>query len=313
MNCTIQWNSLSLEEWEDRFSRIRQANLLQSYQYAQAICPLNHQKARWGLIKIDGQEAGLVQILEAGILNNAIHGIVLDRGPLWFEGFGQKEHIETFFTAFNKEFPRRFGRRRRLLPEIENDNKISFKDMGYKSLEKPGYQTIWLDLTQNPETLKSGLKPNWRNRLSKAERSNLTVQWDDSCENLSWLLTNYKLDQATKGYDGPSAKLVQHLAKAFAKQDRLLIGRATLDNQAVAAILILCHGTSATYQVGFSFEDGRKAAAHNLLLWQAVCHLKKKGFYDFDLGGINDDTAQGVKKFKEGMGGQTVTYVGHYF
>lgn len=55
-----------------------------------------NKKRGGGLIEIDGKEAGLVQMFEAGILWNAIHGIIIDRGPLWFEGFGNAMHIKRF-------------------------------------------------------------------------------------------------------------------------------------------------------------------------------------------------------------------------
>ena len=66
MLCEIQWNSLSVEAWESRFAAIARSNILQSYDYALASAKLNRQRARWGLIMMDGKEAGLVQILEAG-------------------------------------------------------------------------------------------------------------------------------------------------------------------------------------------------------------------------------------------------------
>ena len=88
MTCTIDWNVLSFSEWEQRFKKLNRATLLQSYPYAQAMAEISGQKPRWGLIKIDNVEAGLVQILEVGFLKNLIHAVILDRGPLWFDGFG---------------------------------------------------------------------------------------------------------------------------------------------------------------------------------------------------------------------------------
>ena len=307
-HCHIQWNQISLPAWEERFDQIRRASLLQSYDYARVICAANHQKARLGLIFLDDKEAGLVQILEARLGRQLLHGLILDCGPLWFDGFGTPAHITAFFDTLNHEFPARFGRRRRIIPAA-----ASFEHPSYKRLPHPAYQTIWLDLDQEEEILRKALKPKWRNKLKKAEQSGLSVDWDEEGKNLSWLLTKYQSDQAKKEYDGASVALIRQFAKIFVPKNHLLIGRAIVDNQAIAAILILCHGKSATYQIGWSSEDGRKAAAHNLLLWQTVCHLKNKGFLDLDLGGINNDKAQGVSSFKEGMGGQKITYAGHYF
>lgn len=306
MNCNIKWNSLSLAEWQERFATIRRANLLQSYAYAQAACPLYRQRARWGLILLDGQEAGLVQIMEAGLFKNLIHGLILDRGPLWFDGCGTPAQQKAFFAEFNRQFPRRWGRKRRIISETVDPSVMT----GYKKIDRPGYQTIWLDLDPDEETLRKNLKAQWRNKLAKAEKAGLAVEWDDTGAFFSLLLRNYLRDQATKGYDGPSADLLIALAKNFGTG--MLIGRAKWKDQTVASIMILCHGQSATYQVGWSLEPGRKVAAHNFLLWQAVLELKKRNIRDLDLGGINDESAKGVKAFKQGMGGQEITLAGHY-
>ena len=99
MICDIKWNSLSVQDWQEHFNKIIRPNVLQSYEYAMAICPLQNQSARWGLIYIDNQEAGLVQIQEAGILGNIFHALIIDRGPLWFETFGAPEHFKAFLKC----------------------------------------------------------------------------------------------------------------------------------------------------------------------------------------------------------------------
>lgn len=304
--CTIKWNSLTVEEWEQRFARVCRSNILQSYDYARAICPLHHQKARWGLVLIGGQEAGLVQILEAG--GGPFHAIVLDRGPLWFDGFGSKDQQSAFFTAFNREFPRRIGRRRRIIPESTVFEGIK----GYKKLDNPGYQTIWVNLRPDEAELRAGLQQKWRNSLNKAEKHTITVEWDQKLEYFSWLLIKYQEDRAKKDYDGPSVKVLAALARAFSERGNVLIGRAVLAGHIVGALLILCHGSSATYQVGWTSEEGRKTGAQNILLWQAMLYLKKKGITDFDLGGLNDGTAKNVGKFKAGLGGELVRLCGQY-
>jgi lipid II:glycine glycyltransferase (peptidoglycan interpeptide bridge formation enzyme) len=305
--CEIEWNCLNFEDWDRRFEKIRCSNLLQSYDYARATCPLNSQKARWGLIKINSQEAGLIQIIEAGIFNNFFHAVMLDRGPLWFEGFNTEENIQSFFNCFNNEFPSRIGRRRRIIPELN-----SFEVKGYKKTQNKSYKTIWLDLSPSAEILRANLKQKWRNMLNKAEKQGLELEWSNNLDFFSWLLTKYQEDQAKKGYKGPSVKILSAMANCFAEKQNLLIGKAVYNNEAVAAILIFCHGSSATYQVGWTSDKGRKTASHNLLLWKAMLKLKEKGILDLDLGGINDDSAKNVGKFKESMGGKVIQLAGHF-
>lgn len=299
MICTIDWNTLSLPEWEQQFKKLDYSTLLQSYPYAQCMAAMDGQKPRWGVIKINKQEAGLVQILEAGLFFKAIHAVIMDRGPLWFKSYGSDEHQEAFFKEFNRQFPRRIGRKRRVIAEID----IELKTLGYEKTAH-SYETLWLDLQQSEDRLRSALKKNWRGTLQKAEKAGLELQWDSKGEHLGWLLQNYAVDKEAKGYDGPSVKLLKILTKYMLPRGEVVVGQARLNGKEVAGILILCHGNSATYQIGFTTPEGRDNGAHHLLLWHALGVLKFKQIRNFDLGGINDNTAKGVKQFKEGLGGK---------
>lgn len=312
--CEIKWNTLSLCEWEAAFCTIRKSNLLQSYSYAHVMARLNNQRARRGLIVINGKPAGLVQILEAGILNNALHGIILDRGPIWFEGHGSFNDFELFLQSFSKEFPKRIGRRIRFIPEMENTAIIRdiLDKYGYKPMSKHGYQTIYLDLRPDLEIIRKNLKKKWRNMLVKAEKAGLKIVFSDKGENLSWLLQHYAADKSIKKYDGVSPKAIMELAKEFSRGKNMIIGAALLEDKPIAAILLLNHGKSSTYQIGYTSDAGRKYNAHNLLLWNAITELKERNINDFDLGGVNDESANGVKAFKEGLGGSAYETLGLY-
>jgi hypothetical protein len=311
MQCTIEWNGMDLATWSGYFNPLRRSTLLQCYDYARAVAPIYGQRPRWGLIRIDGKEAGIVQMMEAKFMG--LHAFTIDRGPLWFVGFGGVAHIRIVFDELNRQFPRRFGRRRRVIPEITESPTVAglLKQAGFEKTG-PQYTTAWLDLTQSEEDLRRNLKGNWRNYLKKVEGGPLQIVWDDPAGYLPWLVQTYQADQIMRGYPGPKPRIMTALGKTFAAKDQLVIGRALLDNRAVAAILILCHGCSATYQIGWSDEEGRKHGGHYRLLWSVLEQLKAKNITDLDLGGINDDSATGVSAFKDGMGGTRVTLTGLY-
>ena len=98
----------------------------------------------------------------------------------------------------------------------------------------------------------------------------------------------------------------------FMVRGDVVIGIARHNDVACGGILILCHGRSATYQIGWTSDRGRTCGAHNVLLWQALAQLKARGITTLDLGGMNDETAKGVKAFKEGLGGRTIRTAGLY-
>ena len=62
-----------------------------------------------------------------------------------------------------------------------------------------------------------------------------------------------------------------------------------------------------------SDEAGRKANAHNLLLWRGIDYLKKLGIERLDLGGVNTRVHPGISRFKLGTGGRPLTLAGTYF
>lgn len=306
--CEIAWNVLSVSEWEERFKEIRRSNLLQSYEYALAMCPINQQSARWGLIRLNGQEAGLVQIMEVGLLNKLVHVVMLDRGPLWFDGYGTQDDIASFFTEYDRVFKPRIGRKRRIIPETAHDI-LPFK----RKLAYPPYQTIWLDITHDENGLREGLKKNWRGALKKAEEAGLEVKDDQPLKYLTWLLKHYEADKASRGYESASSKTISALAAHFGAKKQVMLLRAQKQGKDIAAILIFIHGAAATYQIGWTDpQSGRKNNAHHFLLWQAIMKLKALGIKDLDLGGVNDFGAKGVKKFKEGLGGELIEYCGQY-
>jgi hypothetical protein len=312
--CTIEWNKLSPQEWELDFARIPRTNLLQSYDYAVAICPIRRMRGRWGLIKIGGQQAGLVQILEAKFLGNLIHALVIDRGPIWFDGFGGDKDCAAFIKSLLDEFPRRIGRRYRLIPEMKENTpvNIQLEKAGFKRQAAVSYKTIWLDLTLGEDELHGNLKKNWRNMLSRAQRSGLQIDWTSNGKTLKLLLENYAVDKAQKGYSGASIQTIIALAKTMLPKGKMLTGHAYKDGKAVASVLLLLHGRSATYQIGWTSGKGRDCGAQNLLLWDALAVLKQRHIMDLDLGGINDSSAKGIQTFKAGMGGRTVTLSGLY-
>lgn len=314
MLCTIEWNTLSLAEWQENFAKIRRSNLLQSYDYASAICPLQNQKARWGVIYIDEQKAGLVQILEASILGNLLHGVILDRGPLWFDGFGTDEHKGNFIKEFRRQFPKRLGRKRRFIPEMENSPELLtiLKKSQFQKADETEYQTFWINLDHDEKELLEHCKKNWRNMITRAEKENISVEWDENGKWFSWIMQHYAHDKAAKNYSGASIKTMHALAKHFIKNKNMLIGRAVKNGKPIASILHFIHGSSATYQIGWTGEAGRKCGAQHYLLLESCKKLKNKGIKDFDLGGYNDTQNPGIRKFKAGMGGNNITLAGLY-
>lgn len=310
MRCTIDW-SLTTDAWDEIFAVAPRPSLLQSRPYGEAVTPRMGQRIRRGLARIDGAPIALIQLQEAALLGRAIHAVILDRGPVWLESIEAPLHARAVFETLASEFPARLGRRRRVIPEVTiHDAHTVFDGLALKEREAPGYQTIWVNLRPDEPRLRARLKPKWRNMLAKSEAAGLTVEWDWSRRLLSPFLAYYASDQLAKGYPGPDPATIRAMAERFA--DKTAIAMAWDGDLPAAGILLFLHGRSATWQTGFVTETGRRAAANQLLLWQAMLTLKDHGIQWFDLGGINAEDAIGVMRFKQGLGGTDVTLAGPF-
>lgn len=311
----IIWNSLSPQDWEERFTRLPRSTLTQSYAYARALCPLLHLHGRWGLILIKGAEAGLVQLLEGRALGGLLSAVILDRGALWFKDFDTPENHRLFLQEINKQFPPRIGRRRRLLLEMEDTDENKALTATLKPNRKlPGYQTAWIDLSTAPETIRANMRRDIRQRLKQAESAGLNVEFDTDGKNVKKFLLGYAADKAQRKYPGADVKTLAALCREFSKDRKMLTAHAAKDGETVAGALFLIHGTCATYQAGWTTIKGRDSCATHLTLFESMLRLKEMGVAALDLGGIrNDGAAKGIADFKLGLGGEKVTYLSGFY
>lgn len=312
MQCTIKWKVITRKEWDNLLGQCPHATLLQSYYYAQAMRHAKQQSARHGIIYIDGIEAGIVQMQEVSLFGRAIHGLSIDRGPLWFKEYGKIEHLNAFANTLHDQFPARFGRKRRFMPEYSHKNSVLPLKNWIKNKKESQYKTFLVDINQNISDLRDNIDKKWRNTLKKSEKMDINIEIDDDLSSFGDLLKHYVQDRAQKKYAGASVKFIAALAKYAALDKNCIILNATHNNEIIASILVFIHGHGATYQIGWTSTKGREKGAHHLLLWNAILFLKKRNVTTFDLGGHND-TIKGVYHFKKGIGGQEIALIGSYY
>ena len=311
----ILFKDISLKDYACHFDGLEKTTLLQAPLYAAYARQAYQQTSSCVLVEINGHPAGLCLLQEAAILGKLIHAVILDRGPLWFKGFGSSNHLEMFFRHFNKKYPNRAGRRRRLIPEAENTPAVTsaLRNAGLvKNRKYPGYQTIWLDLRPTQDTLRRDLRGKWRNCLRKAEKRGVEVDFYTNVQTAAWILSAHARDRAAKGYQGPSIKNLGRICHIAAASNDLVCAVAKDQGKIVAGQIFLRHGKSATYQVGWTDTPGRDLNAGYAIMWQSLSYLKSGNINFLDLGGVNDKDAAGVKHFKSGLGGDFLELSGQY-
>ena len=201
---SITWIEPHSNISKEAFKKVKILNVLQADYYLRAMRNFKGFSVRTAMVEISGVNAGIFSVLEQKALGGFLHVVMLDRGPIWFDEFGQASDFEWFLDALIDEFPKRPGRVLRILPEMGGCKAVenALKSRGFKGGAAP-YESIMLDLTQPIEDLRSNLRKNWRGALKKAEKSELTVDWASTAQTLEWLMKFYGFDKRTKGYSGP--------------------------------------------------------------------------------------------------------------
>ena len=160
-----------------------------------------------------------------------------------------------------------------------------------------------------PEEARAAMHQKWRNQLKKAEKSPLvTVNQPLNAHKHAWFLKTETQQQKSRGYKTYPAPFL--LAYAAANKGKARLISALIDGKPAASMLVLMHGRMATYQAGVTTPEGRTHCAHNLILWNIICELNKKGVAQLDLG--RADLSKGLTRFKLGAGARVETLPGSY-
>ncbi|WP_264213267.1 GNAT family N-acetyltransferase [Leisingera thetidis] len=171
---------------------------------------------------------------------------------------------------------------------------------GAVPLMSPAHAAL-LDLTGGPDQRRAALHQKWRNRLTHGEAQSLRLSRQSlPADPRHWLFQADARQQSGRGYRSWPIGLT--LAYAQQNPGKAKLFQAFAGKEPVAAILILLHGTGATYHIAHTTPRGKQLSAQNLLLWHAACWLAAKGIRQFDLGLINTEDAAGLARFKLGTG-----------
>ncbi|WP_299671190.1 GNAT family N-acetyltransferase [uncultured Roseobacter sp.] len=185
---------------------------------------------------------------------------------------------------------------------LSPDCPLPLQEIGALPLISPA-TIATLDLSPNTDTLMAGLHQKWRNRLRHGQSQGLRVTRQNMPDDPGhWLLQADLVQQAARGYRSWPIPLTLAYARANPGQAKLFM--AHQGKTPVAAMLILRHGSTATYHIGHTRASGRLMSAHTLLMWSVILWAKSKGMQSLDLGTIDTEDAPGLARFKLGTGAQ---------
>ena len=195
-------------------------------------------------------------------------------------------------------------------PKINLEDIQKIKFLFKLPLENSG--TILLNLKKPIEEIKSSFKQKWRNTLNKSLKHTKVIKLKKTQDIIN-ILSKY-VEFANKN-KFTAININKCMKWALDKKEliKLEIYQASeINNEFLGSIGIISFAKTSFYLFGFSNYKGRKLHANSALLWEAIKDSKTKNNIIFDLGGLNESTPLGIKKFKEGLGGERINNIGEF-
>lgn len=311
----VTWDGLGRGEWDAAMAQAAAA-YQQDWAYGAVLAGASPstQVLRAHVARADGSTLALAQIVARPVALVARFALCT-LGPVWI-GEASPEEKRAAYRAMKASLPLS---RPRVLVVTPDAAALDAAGLEGRTRVMTGDATVLIDLNPEPEALRAQLDGKWRNALAKAEKSALKVERVGAKPGqYRWLLDAELKQREARGYRALPPELTEawQAAKlAGAPEDKsggVVAFRADLNRSTCAGMLFLLHGARATYHIGWSNEDGRANAAHNLLLWTAMLELKARGVRVLDLGGVNTQSGAGIARFKLGTGGRVLQRAGAY-
>jgi len=196
--------------------------------------------------------------------------------------------------------PGRTGAHHVLVNAEDAPSAEALRKAGFRRIARPR-QIAELAIDPSRDAMRAGLQAKWRNRLRHAEGCDLNItDRPMPADPDHWLFAADALRGRRKRYRPLDRRLIVAMSADNPDAARLLVARHR--GQPVAAMLLLCHGAVATYQIGWTSDRGRRLSAGNLLMWDAMTSLAGRGLSRLDLGAADPACAAGLARFKRGTG-----------
>jgi peptidoglycan pentaglycine glycine transferase (the first glycine) len=183
-----------------------------------------------------------------------------------------------------------------------SDEQIQFKN------------TVLINLDGTEDELLARMKQKTRYNIRLAERKGVRVRIGTVAD-LGLLYQMYAETSVRDGFVIRDDAYYRLLWEKFIQAGLAEAVIADVDEKPVAGLILFTFAGRAWYLYGMSRQAHREKMPNYLLQWEAIRRAKQKDCRTYDLWGAPDtfdesDALWGVYRFKEGLGGQVVRWVG---
>ncbi len=297
---------VSLDDWQRLMAGIPAPHLTQAHAYGEA-----RRTNGWTPTRV-AFEAGGRTVAIAQILEKRIAGIRLlsrvSRGPLFLDAAPPPETILAVYRALKRGWGRLGKGALVVAPSLEStpENLALMRAAGFRIHGETGWVSAQVDLTRSEEEIIGSFQPNFRNKLRKCDKLDISLRVGNEPELVEWMIARHEENKRDKEFSAVDDRFLRVLRDASGADFTIL--QAIHEGRPVAGISVIRYGLGAEYFVAWFGPDGRAINAGNYLLWQAIRHMKSQAVATLDLGGLDPNT--GYSTFKRGLRPREYTLIG---
>jgi hypothetical protein len=290
------------------YEQMEKPHLTQSWAWGQAKVAT----AKWDVVRLafyeENQLTGLCQILRSRHLGVPIISRV-NRGPLFCSGLSDAQKSDIL-SQLRSRFRFMLNGILLIAPGIPPDEKYIqiLRRTGFLRWKVKGWHSSIIDLHRDTDEIRHRFHSPWRTHLNHGEKSGLSLISSSSVESLELMIKKHEDNMREKQFVGPSGDFVRALYKA--NPEGVVVLLACKDGRPVCGTIMVMHGLSVEYFIGWFSKEGRKLNAGNFLMWNALIEVKRRGCRWLDLGGFGISERYG--HFKIGMGGDEYDLAGEW-
>ncbi len=165
--------------------------------------------------------------------------------------------------------------------------------------------TIRVSLSADVDAILASMESKTRYNIRLASRRGVVIREGRTESDVASFLHLHRLTVARDCYAAHTSAYLQSFLSLRSANVHLLL--ASVDNEDVAALVLVIWGREALYLYGASGNHHRQDMPNHLLQWEGICRAKAAGCLTYDLWGVSppnatDDTKFGLYKFKHGFG-----------
>jgi len=309
-------------DWKRLWKKGINKSLPQAWEYGQAkSIAEGWQVRRFVVLNESAQPVALFQVITKGLPRIAQVARV-NRGPIVLHDEGDSGLIALNAITVLVREARRYKwwmiQMAPLLPP-EEENELALRSLGFHKQPIYPMDSALVTLDRDDEQLMMSLKGKWRNMLRKGVKSGVKVHLDQGGDEFFDVLIDfYGVQQRQKGFEGTSDSMLKALAACHGESFKFNLFYAYEDDinfereSILGVVVTLQFDDVSEYLIGVSNERGRAKQANTVLLWEALLEAKRNGCRWFDVGGLAENTPQGIARFKAGLNPERYALVGEW-